>query len=396
MGMGNSVKILYLHRSLGRGGDGVHIDEMIRAFRKLGASVVDGSLVRRQASAALFSPERGGVIKALWGRPAVKESVHISYNLLAWRRLRAIIEEQRPDFLYERYGVFSYVGVKLAKEKRLPHILEVNLPYARYLAEQDALVFRSLAGKIERKVFATTDQIIMASEYIGEVIEEMGLSTEKTTFMPNAVNPETFHPDVDPGDLRAHLGLTDKIVVGFIGFAKEDHDLDLLLRAVPEIRREVPEAVFLLVGAGEYMPVLRARAAAMHLDDWVLFPGPVPHGDVPRYIAAMDIPISLSSSPLGLTLKMFEYMAMGKPTVLTDWPSVRKVVQDGRDALLVEDGNVSQLKEAIVRLARDPSLRAQLGRNARERVLSDYTWEANARKVLEIFEEMRWPSRSSW
>jgi glycosyltransferase involved in cell wall biosynthesis len=81
-------------------------------------------------------------------------------------------------------------------------------------------------------------------------------------------------------------------------------------------------------------------------------------------------------------LKLFEYMAAGRPIIVSDLPVLREVVHDGVDALMCEPENTTAWEEALGRLARDADLRARLGREARAEFLRRHTWTARARAAL--------------
>ena len=114
----------------------------------------------------------------------------------------------------------------------------------------------------------------------------------------------------------------------------------------------------------------------------------VPTGDVPSYLAAFD----LAAMPFPWTphyafnmspLKMFEYMAAGKPIVATELPTVMEVLQDGVNAVLVEPDNPAALARGIQHIALDPAFARKIGEKAR-RDVNSYTWERRAGKILEF------------
>jgi glycosyltransferase involved in cell wall biosynthesis len=80
-------------------------------------------------------------------------------------------------------------------------------------------------------------------------------------------------------------------------------------------------------------------------------------------------------------LKLFEYMAVGKPLVASRYPDIASVVEDGAAGLLIEPGDVRELSAAIQRLLRDPELAARLGARARRTVAAAHTWRRNAEAV---------------
>ena len=315
--------------------------------------------------------------------------MHISYNFAARRRAKKLVEVEHPEFIYERYGAFSYLGTYLAQRYRLPHLLEVNTPEAYDFLRDGTLVFRRLGIRVERTVLSGADAIIVPSLYITELLEELGVPTENVVFMPNAVDPDVFHPGISGEGVRRRFDLQRRTVVGFVGVgtAHPLQGLDVLYDILRELFSEHPELAGLIVGDSDLIAELRRRARKEGLP--IAFAGRVSYEDVPRYIAAMDIAIATKSSPLALSMKIFEYMAMAKPVIATRWKAIEPVMQHEQDGLLVANEDREDLKRAILRLMRDPYLRERLGRSACRKVLARYTWRRNAEHVLDLFEALR-------
>ncbi len=82
-------------------------------------------------------------------------------------------------------------------------------------------------------------------------------------------------------------------------------------------------------------------------------------------------------------LKMFEYMAAGKPIISSDLPVLREVLEDGRNAILVPADDLAAWESAIHRLSGDPDLGLRLGEAARRDLHERYTWDARAGRVLD-------------
>jgi glycosyltransferase involved in cell wall biosynthesis len=127
------------------------------------------------------------------------------------------------------------------------------------------------------------------------------------------------------------------------------------------------------------------------LNGAVTFTGNVPYDDIPRYIAAMDIavaPYIPSGNFYYSPIKIFEYMAMGKPVVGGRIGQVEEVIADGETGVLFEPGNSTALQAALAQLVSDSPLCRRLGENARAWVETERTWDNNARQVVEIAREL--------
>jgi glycosyltransferase involved in cell wall biosynthesis len=116
----------------------------------------------------------------------------------------------------------------------------------------------------------------------------------------------------------------------------------------------------------------------------VIFSGPVPRDEVPAYIDAMDICVLPDSNAFGSPIALFEFMAMGKPCVVPDLGPMRDVIHDNTTGILFPHGNYIALRESLLRLVEDSTLRNQVGAQAKQIVFERHTWSANARFVVQL------------
>ena len=114
--------------------------------------------------------------------------------------------------------------------------------------------------------------------------------------------------------------------------------------------------------------------------------GFVKPADIPPYLAAMDVAVLPNAARYCSPLKLFEYMAMAKPTVAAATPPVSATLADGVEGLLFEPGNQAQFVAKLRELALNRELRERLGFAARRRMQSEFTWRHNAERVFGLLE----------
>jgi glycosyltransferase involved in cell wall biosynthesis len=195
---------------------------------------------------------------------------------------------------------------------------------------------------------------------------------------------------------RAALGIDPAtFVIGYVGRLHTmgmTKGLDTLVDAIGHAGREGAAVDLLLVGGPEEgIKTIREQWQAGGLPSERLHPvGQVLAGDVPRYLAAMDV----GAMPLPWTehfayyasaLKLFEYMAAGCAVLASDLPSTAEVVRNGETALLAPPGDVVAFADAIRRLVTDRALCRTLGERARIEVRR-YTWSARADRIRAFIE----------
>ena len=212
------------------------------------------------------------------------------------------------------------------------------------------------------------------------------LPESRITPIMDGVDTNVFSPRERDSALRTSLGiLPHETVVAFVGVLTEYQGIDLLLQAVPLVVKELPSARFLIVGYPEES--YREKARALGIEASTLFTGRVPYHAVPDYLSLADIAISPKISTTEANLKLFNYMAMGLPTVVFDNEVNREILGDL--GIYVESANVEALASAIVRILTSPVEAAELRRKSIERARSEHSWLAVGRRLLDIYDEVR-------
>jgi len=383
------VRILYHHRTQAEDGQAVHIRALIAAFRGLGHEVREVSLVRRAAEGANGKPSSPGRLGWVSGLPRfARELAELGYGLAARAPLLRAAREFEPAFLYERYAFGNSAGVRAAHTLGRPLVLEVNSPMVLELERTRGLSFPRLARAVETRIFRAADVVCAVTGVLADMLGELGVARERLLITPNGVDLERYaYPDPAAArrEARAALGLgaeaEGELVLGFVGFYRDWHRLDVVLSALraPELAR----ARLVLVGEGPAHAALERTAEELGLRARLVFAGPRPHAEVPRLLPAFDVALVPAINPYASPLKLFEYMAAGLAVIAPDQPNLREVLAQGENALLVPSGDVDAMGAALVRLAGDRGLRARLGGAARAEVLRrDLTWQGNARRVL--------------
>jgi glycosyltransferase involved in cell wall biosynthesis len=169
------------------------------------------------------------------------------------------------------------------------------------------------------------------------------------------------------------------------------HDLELLLDSFALALQKHPGAKLVLVGEGQTRQSIAEKVQNDGLQHSVIMTGAISHADVPAMLSIADIAVvpssavSASRGGTGTPLKLFEYMAAGKPIVATALDHASEVIQDHHTGLLVEAGEIVKFAAAIIALLDDPVERVRLGHNARQRAVDLYSWEQYTRKLEEIY-----------
>lgn len=366
------MRILYSHRIQSRDGQSVHVEELVAAFRALGHEVrVAGPGFYAESGFGGESRRVAALRRALPG--ALAEAAELAYNLPAYRRLAAAAQQMQPELIYERYNLFYLAGAALARRRGVPYFLEVNAPLAEERTRHGGLRLRRLAARAEAAVWRSADCVLAVTEVLKGRIVAAGVDPERVRVVPNGVVLERFpaRPPRPPGPL----------VLGFIGFVRDWHGLDAVIRGLAAHPDRTLR--FVVVGDGPARQGLVSLAAELGVAGQVEFAGLVAHEQVPEAVAGFDIALQPRVVDYASPLKIFDYMAAGRAIAAPDQPNIREVLTDGATALLFDPARPEAMWQAIARLIADEGLRARLGAAARE-VLErrDYTWCGNAARIV--------------
>jgi glycosyltransferase involved in cell wall biosynthesis len=305
------MKILYHHRTLGDGAEGIHVAEMIKAFRALGHEVQVISLIGEETNTRSGSQRRWSRVSRLLPG-AFYELGELAYNGPGFARISQAIRRWQPDFIYDRYVSYNYSAVWAGKRLGIPVILEVNSPYSLQKQTFDErLYFPKLCRWFERSICRTASRVLTVSTPLKHVLTSIGVPESHIVVLPNGVDPDRFHPLIGDAEIRRQYGLERKLVVGFTGILRPWHGPELLAEAFHRIAERYPDLHLLIVGDGPSRASLEQWFADRGLSSRLTVTGRVPHAQVRRLVAAMDIAVSPRATFYSSPMKILEYMAMG-------------------------------------------------------------------------------------
>jgi glycosyltransferase involved in cell wall biosynthesis len=388
------MKVLYHHRTLKTDAQGIHVDRLIEALRREGHEVVELSLV---TGASDGGAERGGG----WGfvrrlaRGPLRELMELAYNAVAYPRLRREAKRIAPDLFYERYSLHTHAGGFAARAARAPYVIEVNAPLARERAETEGLFFRGLARRSERSALERADRVIAVTSALKAILVEEGVLASRIVVMPNGVDLAAFDrvTESDVAAFRREHGLVPP-VVGFVGFVRPWHGVDMLLTAMdsPELAAEA-NATVAIVGDGPALPDAKRRAALGALVGRVKFTGAIDAARIPVAIRSFDVAVQPAATSYACPIKLVEYMGAGRAIVAPDQENIVEIVSR-EAAALFRPMDALDCRRQIRRLLLDPAERERLALASRRRLLErDLTWDGNARRVADLAREIRLEKR---
>ena len=247
--------------------------------------------------------------------------------------------------------------------------------------------------RVERTVLQHVDRIITVVDEAREhYINDCGVSPKKITVVMNVEDLEEF------GNLEIDEPLVTKykndFAISYIGGFGPHRGIDTAIKAMPKVLEEIPDAKLLLVGKGseEYEKEMRELCRDLKVKNNVVFTGWVDFRLVPSYIALSDVCLvpHHASGHTNTTIphKLFQYMAMRKPVIVTDCKPLKRIVEECECGLVAPSGDYDNIAEAVIKLYNDRELATKLGENGRNAVEGKYNWENEAKKLCELYERL--------
>jgi len=297
------------------------------------------------------------------------------------RRVGAAAEEHGAEVvLFGATYPLALLGPRLARAG-LPYLAAAHgFEYWLSIAPGTHALVRRATGRAARVT-------VLCSAFIARVVRTAVPEHVPVSVVYPGADTAVFRPDLPTQDLRERHGLGDRPVVVCVSRLVPRKGQDVLIRAMPHIRRRVPEAVLVIVGDGPYRPRLEAMAAELAPEGSVVFTGAVSEEELPRYyrlgeVFAMPCRTRLGGLEVeGWGNVFIEAAACGRPVVVGDSGGARESLVPGETGLLVDGRRVPEVAEAVASLLADPETAERMGRAGRARVERAFTWERAAAEL---------------
>jgi glycosyltransferase involved in cell wall biosynthesis len=318
--------------------------------------------------------------KILWR--TLKEIQQIRFDKHAAQELRSSIQKFNPDVVYERSAWMSNGSVQVIESFNVKHVVEINAPFEEEVKEfEQASSFISFIGKNKLKNLLQSADLVapITSSLQKHIVKNYGVNRAKCLVVPNAIDKSEIQiTESRVQEIRKTLDLTDKIVVGFVGSIFPYHGVDRLIHAVFKLNNS--DVSLLIVGDGYLIPELKEQARILGLSRRVHFTGSVPKDDVYNHIAVMDVVTLPNTEWYCSPVKLFEYGALGKVVLAVNEAGVSDVMTD-TDGMLFEN-NEGDFQEALNFTISNLSQLKERANTFQQKILSNHTWSANARQIL--------------
>ncbi len=248
-----------------------------------------------------------------------------------------------------------------------------------------------VARSVLRRIGADTDVVTFVSRYTRSRFAPAFGPTASLEYLPPGVDTDRFRPD--PGGraaLRDRYRLGERPTVVCLSRLVPRKGQDVLIKALPSIRRRVDGVALVIVGGGPHLEALRALAQSCGVADDVTFTGGVPGDELPAHHALADVfamPCRTRGGGMdveGLGIVFLEASATGVPVVAGESGGAPEAVQHNKTGLVVDGRSVDKVADAVTELLLDRDRAAAMGAAGREWVTSEWRWDTLAARLAEL------------
>jgi PEP-CTERM/exosortase A-associated glycosyltransferase len=352
--------------------------------------LADGSDVE-EADGILFHRTRGSA-----GGPV---------GLREWREIGALAEaiarlcgEWRPDILHAHSPALCGKAALIASRKLgIPLVYEIrafweDAAVSNGTGSEGNLKYR-LTRALESHVVAGADAVVTICQGLKDDLVSRGTDPAKIAISPNGVDLALFGAAAAPDPkLAAELGLGDGPVIGFIGSYYDYEGLDDLIAAMPLLIQQIPGARLLLVGGGPIEAALKAQASTSPAAPAIRFAGRVPHGEVERYYALVDVMAYPRKAgrltDLVTPLKPLEAMAQGKLVAASDVGGHRELIADGVTGTLFAPDDPAACAAALANLLGEGKNWDERRAAGRAHVAASHDWQRNIYRYRDVYQRV--------
>jgi glycosyltransferase involved in cell wall biosynthesis len=306
-------------------------------------------------------------------------------NLLWYRYF---VAEVRPDVIHVQHPLERCTYLRAVQELegwRQPVVVTAHSLFGEHTQETiDAVMAPNLRA---------AERVIAVSPHVAEQAIQLGVAPNRVRVIRSGVDVERFRPR-DGQAARQRLGFhVETPLVLFVGNLEPRKQVDVLLRAMAHVRREVANAMLVVVGSGENAGVqdqtarLVDLAHDLELDEALRFAGRATDGQLMDYYAAADV-FALPSSSEAQGIVALEAMACGLTVVATAVGGLVGTIDNGQTGFLVPSGDVESLADVLLEVLPDAARRRAIGVAARERVERDFSWSRSIEATQDVYRDV--------
>lgn len=311
-----------------------------------------------------------------------------------------VVTQDKCDVIFVRDLPLALTGLLIGKTLRKPVILDMAENYPAALKafqkrESVSLTDRivrnpSVASLIENIALVGFDHILVVAEENRQRLYRKGVDPKKISVVGNTPNLDVFRDTPVPEEIRARF--EGAFVLLYIGEVSPYRGLDTVVRALPEIRKRIPNIKLAILGKGDGITEVQSIAQSFGVLEYIDLVGFRPLKELPGYIVGSDVCIipHHRNEHIDTTLpnKLFDYMALGKPIIATDAAPLKRIIESEGCGRTYKSGDSAAFASLVNELAIS-NRRREMGERSKRAVLERYNWAVDSKVLTEVFAKLQ-------
>jgi glycosyltransferase involved in cell wall biosynthesis len=309
--------------------------------------------------------------------------------LLFFKSLR-IFWQEKPDVIHGHLHEGAIIGhfVRKFSFRKVPLVFDAQGSLTKELVTysffKEGSILQKLFWSLEKWISRMPEYSVGSNVSVSEfLVREMHLPESKVATVIDGVHTDFFTPPAQVNDLRKQFGLAPRTpVVLYTGALLKSKGIDFLWPAIPQVIKQNPEVVFVIVG----YPVEESKATveALGVAEKVIFTGQVDYFQLPDYLYLADLAVDPKLDEAGeASGKIINYMGAALPIVCFEGPNNRKFL--GENGIFARSGDSRDLANKILETLADPDRAKKIGLNNQRRVEEVFSWNANIKTYDRVF-----------
>lgn len=339
----------------------------------------------------LFSKKNKDIFRGL-------NNTFFNFYPLIWAlQISTFIRNEKIDVLHVHDLWMMEAALIANKRFKLPIVLDLHenfisaLDHYKYVNTfpGNILISKKRWKRKEHVWMKKADQIIVVIEEAKRRVEKFDLKLKEIYTVPNYVDIQDFSNDDKALTNNLISKYKDKITLTYTGGFDLHRGLEIVIGAVPEILKTIPNFHLLLVGGGSNFEDLKELVSKLGIEDHVEFPGFLPHKELPSYIKASNYCIvpHLKTFHTDNTIphKLFQYMLMKKPVLVSNCDPLKRIVEESKAGLVYQNDSSQDLSSKFLKLFHSNENFGEKGIYA---VNNKYNWNESAKELCRLYENI--------
>lgn len=299
------------------------------------------------------------------------------FDFRSLKRILQLIEEHQIDILHGHDYKSDFFGCLISMINRRLKLIATTHGWI------DIGIKQRFYNWLDLQALRHYHQVIAVSQETRNRLVRMGVVEERIIVVHNGIDIEEWRPEKGIGLIRKEFLIpADAPVVGVIGRLSKEKNLITLLDAASKVIKELPKAVFLIVGQGPEEENLKEYTRQLKIEASVIFSGH--RSDLKNIYSTIDL-LANTSKTEGICNSILEAQAMAKPVVGTDVGGNSEIIQDKLNGLLFAYQDLSGITQGMINLLKDKELSVKMGQAGRRIICERFSFDERLRRVENIY-----------